>query len=86
VAIFTDMQIWAGRHSVKDAWDGYTRDVAPDANLYIIDLSSYGDLVMPEGYNNVFRVSGWNSNVVKHIKYANQEDEAIRTVENMSPP
>jgi len=85
VVLFTDMQIWQG-YSVKETWDEYTSKVAPDANLYIVDLSSYGDLVMPEGYHNVFRVSGWNSNIIKHIKYADQEDEAIRQVEQVSAP
>lgn len=85
VVLFTDMQIW-GRGSVKESWDRYTQEVAPDANLYVVDLASYGDLVMPEGYHNVFRVSGWNSNIIKHIKYANNEDEAIQTVRSLEAP
>jgi len=91
------MQIWDSTHSrgigrsrtsntVKDYWDEYTSRVNPDAQLYIVDLSSYdGGLVMPEGYNNVYRISGWNDNIVKHIQYADNEDAAIREVEAVQP-
>lgn len=95
VVLFTDMQLWdstgsrglGGRNenTVKDWWDQYT-DLNPEAQLYIVDLSSYdGGLVMPEGYNNVYRVSGWNSNIVKHIQYADSEDAAIAEVEAVQP-
>ena len=84
VAIFTDMQMWGG--SVKEEWDKYTEEVNPNANLYLVDLSSYGDLAMPEGYDSVFRISGWNENIIKHIKYASREDAAIEEVENVGQP
>jgi hypothetical protein len=97
VVLFTDMQLWDStggislsrgstpENTVKDYWDEYT-ELNPGAQLYIVDLSSYdGGLVMPEGYNNVYQVSGWNSEMVKHIQYADNEDAAIAEVEAVEP-
>jgi len=100
VVLFTDMQIWdsttgggLGRrsssrtgNSVKDWWDEYTQRVNPNAQLYIVDLSSYDSgLAMPDGCSNVYRVSGWNDQIVKHLQYADSEDAAIAEVESVSP-
>lgn len=45
---------WDAEETVKDWYDEFRAAVAPDARLYIIDLSSYGDLVTPEGYEDVY--------------------------------
>lgn len=89
VVLFTDEQLWNsgyGRtNSLKEAWDEYTAEVAPDANLYVVDLASYGDLSMPEGYHNVYQVSGWSEAIIDHIQNASREDAAIRAVEAVEP-
>jgi len=84
VALFTDTQLWGG--SLKEEWDKYMQEVNPNASLYIVDLASYGDLVVPEGYDSVYRVSGWNENIVKHIRYASETDAAIQEVESVGSP
>lgn len=90
VVLFTDEQMWNSNRfrsgSVKDSWDTYTSQVNPGANLYVIDLASYGTMSMPEGYNNVFHISGWNENIIKHIKYASREDAAVQSVEEVGRP
>lgn len=91
VALFTDMQMWDstgsyhGTTSVREAWERYTEQVNPDANLYVIDLASYGELVTPEGHENVFNISGWTEDVIDHIKYSSNEGEIIREIEALSP-
>jgi len=91
--VFTDEQIWDSRRSglfgsnsnrsLKDAWDDYTEQVNPDAHLYVIDLASYGDLTIPEGYQNVHQISGWTSNVVQFIDKFEQADDVTREIESI---
>lgn len=89
VVLFTDEQLWnTGRgrtSSLKEAWDKYVERVHPDAKLYVINLNSYKTSAMPEGYHNVYPISGWTENVIKHIKYADDERAAVNAVERVQP-
>lgn len=89
--VFTDEQIWdsttmfRSSTTLKDEWDRYTDEVNPDAHLYVIDLASYGDLSMPEGYTNVHQVSGWSSNVIEFIDSFEQAMHVVREIEEIGP-
>jgi hypothetical protein len=89
VILLTDMQLWNSRRfsdkSFKDAFDRYVEQVNPDVNLYIIDLQSYGDLVTPEKYQNVYNISGWNEKVLDFVSYANRPSEIISEIESYKP-
>jgi hypothetical protein len=92
IVVFTDMQIWDSRiwHSddastVREAFDAYRDTVAPEAALYLIDLASYGDLVTPEGYENVYNVSGWSENVLEFIQHAEQPMQVIDEIDAYEP-
>jgi hypothetical protein len=88
IVLFTDMQIWDSLHgfsdedrTVKDAFEEYRDDVAPEAALYMIDLASYGDLVTPEGYEGVYNISGWSEQVLEFIGYAEESMQVIDEIE-----
>jgi hypothetical protein len=90
VVLFTDMQLWdsipfGSEQTVREAFDAYRETVAPDAALYVIDLAAYGDLTTPEGYENVYNVSGWSENVLEFIGAAEEPGDAIREVEAFDP-
>jgi hypothetical protein len=92
VVLFTDMQIWDSLHgfsdedrTVKDAFEEYRDDVAPEAALYMIDLASYGDLVTPEGYEGVYNISGWSEQVLEFIGYAEDPMQVIDEIEAFDP-
>ena len=92
VVLFTDMQIWDSLHhfgdedrTVKAAFEDYREDVAPEAALYMIDLASYGDLVTPEGYENVYNISGWSEQVLEFIGYAEEPMQVIGEIEAFEP-
>jgi hypothetical protein len=90
IVILTDMQIWDSRgfgmnRSLKSAFDEYREVVGEETALYMIDLSSYGDLVTPEGYENVYNVSGWSEKVLDFIQYAESPGDAIADVEAVEP-
>lgn len=90
VVILTDMQIWDSTgygtrddHTVKEMWEKYKAEVNPDASLYMVDLQSYGDLVTPEGYSDVYNLQGWNTKVIDWIEHAENEDEMLREIQQV---
>jgi 60 kDa SS-A/Ro ribonucleoprotein len=92
IVVFTDMQIWDSTpftarndRTVKDEFEAYRAEVAPNVSLYLVDLASYGDLVTPEGYENVYNISGWSENVLEFIKHAEAPGAAIEEIETYSP-
>lgn len=89
IVMMTDMQIWDSQsyHSrnnrtVKRAFEDYKQKVNSEASLYMLDLQSYGDLVTPEGYEDVYNISGWNSKILEFIEYAEKPGEIIEEIEN----
>lgn len=94
IVFLTDMQMWGdnrglGRRgsaaSFKQAFEDYKEEVNEDAALYMIDLQSYGDLKMPEGYQNVFRISGWNSRIINFIEYAERPGQILDVIGDRRP-
>ena len=69
-------------HTVREEFQAYRDEVAPECSLYIINLASYGTISTPEGMDGVFRISGWSSQVLDFIEYAEKEDEIIDVIEN----
>jgi hypothetical protein len=92
IVVFTDMQIWDStpfmardNQTVKAAFDAYQNEVSTDTSLYLVDLASYGDLVTPEGYENVYNVSGWSENVLSFIEHAENPKQVIDEVDAFEP-
>ncbi|SNR61713.1 TROVE domain-containing protein [Halorubrum vacuolatum] len=92
IIIFTDMQIWDSTpfthrddRTVKTQFDAYRDEVAADTALYLIDLASYGKLVTPEGYENVYNISGWSENVLTFIEYAETPMQIIDEIDALEP-
>ena len=92
VVVFTDMQIWDNtpftardNQTVKAVFDAYRDEVSSDTALYLVDLASYGDLVTPEGYENVYNVSGWSENVLSFIEHAENPKQVIDEINAFEP-
>jgi len=92
VVLFTDMQLWDstarlvdGDRTVQEAFEAYREDVAPEASLYMVDLASYGDLATPEGYEDVYNVSGWSEQVLEFIGYAEEPMQVIEEIDDFEP-
>jgi hypothetical protein len=90
VVMLTDLQLWDSTYgretTLQESFERYREAVAPEASLYVIDLSSYGDLATPEGYEGVYNVSGWNDNILDFIQYAERPGEAVAQVEAVTLP
>jgi 60 kDa SS-A/Ro ribonucleoprotein len=92
IVVFTDMQIWDStpfttrdNRTVKEAFDTYRDEVSPGTALYLVDLAAYGDLVTPEGYENVYNISGWSENVLSFIEHAENPKQVIDEIEAFEP-
>lgn len=89
VILLTDGQFWNSSYrsdeTVKQYWDKYTNRVYPRSNLYNVDLSAYGNISIPEDYKNVYRINGWNEQIIEYIINAERPNEIIREVENYNP-
>lgn len=88
IMLFTDMQLWNSSgwnndKTFREEWKKYKKEVAPEASLYLVDLQSYGDLVTPEGAEDVYNISGWTEKVIDFIQYAEDEDEIIKEIESV---
>jgi len=88
IVVFTDMQIWDNTpftardsQTVKDAFDTYRDEVSGDTALYLVDLAAYGDLMTPEGYENVYNISGWSENILSFIEHAEDSTQIIDEIE-----
>jgi hypothetical protein len=92
IVVFTDMQIWDNTpftardgQTVKSSFDAYRDEVSADTALYLVDLAAYGDLVTPEGYENVYNISGWTENVLTFIKHAEKPTQVIDEIDAVEP-
>ena len=88
IVVFTDMQIWDNTpftardsQTVKDVFDAYRDAVSSDTALYLVDLAAYGDLVTPEGYENVYNISGWSEHILSFIEHAENPKQIIDEIE-----
>ncbi len=86
IVILTDMEIWDSTYgynsnTVKDHFDKVREE--SDVNLYMVDLSSYGDLVTPEGYQGVYNIQGWNSKIIDWIESIENPREMIHEIKNI---
>jgi 60 kDa SS-A/Ro ribonucleoprotein len=89
VVLFTDMQIWDstarlvdGDRTVREAFEDYRAAVTPEASLYMVDLASYGNLATPDGYEDVYNVSGWSEQVLEFIGYAEEPMQVIEEIDD----
>jgi hypothetical protein len=88
VIIFTDGQMWNSRQlggkQFRQEWNQY-KQVNPDVSLYIVDLNSYGDLVMPEAAHDVYQLQGWSENIIDFIDNMESVGALIQSVEEIEP-
>lgn len=88
IVLLTDGQVYSRGYrtdSFRDVWLDYKEKVAPEASIYILDLSSYGDLIMPENQPDAYQLSGWNDNILDFMQAVEDPDEVIGRIEEIEP-
>ncbi|MBO7464214.1 MAG: TROVE domain-containing protein [Bacteroidales bacterium] len=79
VMFFTDCQMWdsTGRNnSFERSWNRY-RQLAPNAKLYIFDLSGYGQSPLKILNSGVYLISGWSDKVFDVLSAVDKGESAV---------
>lgn len=87
IIMLTDMVIWDSTtwnntNTVKKEFDSYRKTVNPDTQLYMLDLSNYGDLVTPENHPGVYNIQGWSEKVLDYIHYTEHPTHVLQQIKN----
>lgn len=84
VILLTDEQLWDNRlgHNAElpEYITKYRESVGATVPVYIVDLSSHGSMSVPDGFEEVYRVSGWSEEILSFIKHAENEDEILEEI------
>lgn len=89
LVVITDCQLWdstqgvfsGGGRTLGASYEDYVATLAergidrPPA--YVLDVASYGDLVMPSDYPDVYHISGWSETVLDYIAHVEQDPNAV---------
>ena len=79
VMMFTDCQMWDSTNCNKtfeDYWKHYKR-IAPNAKLYLFDLSGYGQLPLRLVEPGVYLIAGWSDRVFDVLSAIEKGDNAL---------
>ena len=79
VMFFTDCQMWdsTGRNnSFERSWNRY-RQLAPNAKLYLFDLSGYGQSPLKILNSGVYLISGWSDKVFDILSAVDKGESAV---------
>jgi 60 kDa SS-A/Ro ribonucleoprotein len=65
-------------------WHSYKREIAPQAQAFLVTIAPYGDAVAPTGTKGVHFIYGWSDRVVNYIALKLQTGESqVEAVERM---
>lgn len=82
VIFFTDMILyssWRSRNSFGHLWSKYR--AGNESFLYMIDLSSYGQLKQPEDADKVYQIQGWDNSVFDFMECVESPSDIIEEIE-----
>ena len=82
VMMFTDMQMWnseGGNQHIEPAWKKYKK-MAPQAKLYLFDLSGYGQLPLRIIEPDVYLIAGWSERVFDVLSAIDRCGDAMEVI------
>ena len=82
VMLFTDMQLWCSEwygNNIATSWDLY-KIIAPDARLYLFDLTGYGQSPVNMKRDDVFFIAGWSDKVFDILATLEKGKNAINEI------
>ncbi|MBR6284915.1 MAG: TROVE domain-containing protein [Muribaculaceae bacterium] len=85
VMMFTDMQMWdsTGRQqAIEDSWKRY-KLMAPQARLYLFDLTGYGQLPMRLVEPHVYLIAGWSDRVFNVLEAIDHGSDALNVINHV---
>ena len=82
VMMFTDMQMWdstASNQHIEKSWGQYKK-MAPDAKMYLFDLTGYGQLPIRQMENDVYLIAGWSDRVFDILSAIDKGEDALDVI------
>ena len=82
VMMFTDMQMWdstASNQDIEKSWRQYKK-MAPDAKMYLFDLTGYGQLPIRQMENDVYLIAGWSDRVFDVLSAIDKGEDALEVI------
>lgn len=86
VMLFTDCQLWSSHAvgaSFEKSWNRY-KAIAPQARLYLFDLSGYSKTPLSIERNDVNLISGWSDKVFDVLNMIENGRDAIEKIKNIN--
>jgi hypothetical protein len=75
-----------GNDEFADLFLKYKRTVSPKVKLYCINLSTYGNVIMPQNEPDVCLLSGWSDNIFKFINIFEEDRKtAVAEIDKIKP-
>lgn len=82
IMMFTDCQFWdsqADGNSLSISWSKY-KTIAPNAKLYLFDLSGYGQMPIDVRKNDVYLIVGWSDKIFDIMHAIDNGKSAIEVI------
>ena len=82
VMMFTDGQMWDSTYSGKSfakSWKEYKR-IAPEAKLYLFDLSGYGQSPLRITDHDVYLIAGWSDRIFDVLSAIEKGGDALSVI------
>lgn len=85
VMMFTDCQMWdsyGNIHSIRKEWNKY-KQIAPNAKLYLFDLSGYGTTPLNIIRDDVTLIAGWSDRIFEMLEAIEKGSSAIEEIKRI---
>jgi hypothetical protein len=86
IMFFTDCQLWNANNDgvhLQRVWRQYTSKVAPDARLYVFDLSGHGHAPLSLAQQNVFLIAGWSEKIFDVLACVEKGSKALDSIQDI---
>ena len=82
--IFTDCQLWnsKGTENIANLWKEY-RKIAPNAKIYLFDLSGYGNVLLNVKRDDVYLIAGWSDKIFNVLNAIENGNDALNMIDKI---
>jgi len=83
--LFTDCQLWNSKNSgenIADLWKSYKK-LAPDAKLYLFDLSGLGNTPLNVMRDDVYLIAGWSDKIFNVLNALEDGENAVQMINSI---
>jgi hypothetical protein len=82
VMMFTDCQMWNSNgdaSTIENSWNKY-KQLAPNAKLYLFDLTGYGNVPINFKRSDVCLIAGWSDKIFGILDSIENGSDAVKKI------